>query len=460
MIVFDNITIRSALPLADQRSTPDAGALGLQVSNYSNREFTIQVMPDGIETIIPAYSLVTLPVNNAAVGQTIIKDLGISTAAAQSYMALSLIYLKEKTNAEVKTLADIPRYVQNLIVAFLQGVDITLGGLLNQEGILRVLDAAGVLGIDLKNDGMRFYDNAGNLALLFNTTRQNKTITVGAAGSGKDFTSIMAAWNTIPYLVVHNVTIEVDAGDYNEDLILDNRQGSGFVFIKGIGGEARVKTLTATDLYLQLFLSDITATTSTTNAFSLHRNKIVSMVNCKATAAAGGALRGLYCGQGEYSIQNCEFSNKPVAVYGSNGAHVLAIGLLGTGNTKAYVANYGTVEIFGGSIAGAWDSTAGIIIPHAVGGGQTQIMGQTLWDGKNLQIKTGHVTGLTTASWTYVPYGMTFTSAPRVVATFSKDASGDWHHVKTRNVTTTGFEITIGGSSVSGIEADWIAILI
>lgn len=74
------------------------------------------------------------------------------------------------------------------------------------------------------------------------------------------------------------------------------------------------------------------------------------------------------------------------------------------------------------------------------------------------KIAAGHVTGLGTASWTSVSFGKTFANIPRVVATYQQDTTGDVNELKIRNVTTTGFQITIGGSGFSGREADWIAI--
>ena len=76
------------------------------------------------------------------------------------------------------------------------------------------------------------------------------------------------------------------------------------------------------------------------------------------------------------------------------------------------------------------------------------------------KVATGHVTGLNTSAWSSVSFGKTFSSVPRVVATYNRDITGDVNELKIRSVTTTGFEITIGGSGFSSWEADWIAILV
>lgn len=67
---------------------------------------------------------------------------------------------------------------------------------------------------------------------------------------------------------------------------------------------------------------------------------------------------------------------------------------------------------------------------------------------------------LTTASWTSVSFGKTFPSAPRVFGQYTHNFTGDIGELKVRNITTTGFEATIGGSGYSGISANWFAILV
>ena len=67
---------------------------------------------------------------------------------------------------------------------------------------------------------------------------------------------------------------------------------------------------------------------------------------------------------------------------------------------------------------------------------------------------------LTTASWTTVSFGKTFPSAPRVFGQYTHDFTGDIGMLKIRNISTTGFQATIGGSGFSGIAANWFAILV
>ncbi len=67
---------------------------------------------------------------------------------------------------------------------------------------------------------------------------------------------------------------------------------------------------------------------------------------------------------------------------------------------------------------------------------------------------------LTTASWATVSFGKTFPSAPRVFGQYTHDFTGDIGMLKIRNISTTGFQATIGGSGFSGIAANWFAILV
>jgi hypothetical protein len=67
---------------------------------------------------------------------------------------------------------------------------------------------------------------------------------------------------------------------------------------------------------------------------------------------------------------------------------------------------------------------------------------------------------LTTASWASVSFGKTFASAPRVFGQYTHDFTGDIGTLKIRNITTTGFQATIGGSGYSNISANWFAVLV
>ncbi len=79
-------------------------------------------------------------------------------------------------------------------------------------------------------------------------------------------------------------------------------------------------------------------------------------------------------------------------------------------------------------------------------------------EGGIVEIDCGHVTGLNTSNWVTVTFNRTFSSPPKVVAMYSQDFSGDLGPLKVRNITTTGCQMTIGGSGQTGREADWIAI--
>jgi hypothetical protein len=67
---------------------------------------------------------------------------------------------------------------------------------------------------------------------------------------------------------------------------------------------------------------------------------------------------------------------------------------------------------------------------------------------------------LTAASWASVSFGKTFPSAPRVFGQYTHDFTGDIGTLKIRNITTTGFQATIGGSGYSNISANWFAVLV
>ena len=67
---------------------------------------------------------------------------------------------------------------------------------------------------------------------------------------------------------------------------------------------------------------------------------------------------------------------------------------------------------------------------------------------------------LTTSSWSYISFGKTFPSSPKVFGQYTHNFSGDIGELKIRNITTTGFEAIIGGSGFSNISANWFAILV
>ena len=60
--------------------------------------------------------------------------------------------------------------------------------------------------------------------------------------------------------------------------------------------------------------------------------------------------------------------------------------------------------------------------------------------------------------YTQVNFNKTFANVPKVVCTCSSNTNGVIA-LKTRNITTTGFEVTIGGSGFStALSFDWIAM--
>lgn len=102
------------------------------------------------------------------------------------------------------------------------------------------------------------------------------------------------------------------------------------------------------------------------------------------------------------------------------------------------------------------------IVLNTAGGGGVYVNGTEITTGTTSGLKID--TGTTTISgydWKSVSFSFTFSSAPKVVATYAQNAtSSGIAPLKTQSVTTTGFQICLASGSDDSITryVDWIAI--
>lgn len=156
-------------------------------------------------------------------------------------------------------------------------------------------------------------------------------------------------------------------------------------------------------------------------------------------------------------------SGKPaVTLDAGNGK--ISIGNLSLTNVSTYYPQI----LAGGSYTLIIESNVGISIGNSGHGiivvdssGETVDINDPLYVEDVRVPRTDYGTAaLTGVSWASVSFGFTFDAAPKVVCTYAQDAaSSGIYPLKTKSVTTTGFQVCMAGSSGSGTRyVDWIAV--
>jgi len=166
MIVYNNKIVTSSELLDDFHTNADMGTYGVQVTNYSNREIEIEIIPDGTADIIPAYALATYPIEFVRLAQVTIKDRGQSAASALDYMHVSLAFIKTPVTRDMTLMGNMPTYVQSIIVTALQGVSAIFGGIANADGTVTIKDGTGATFIEITKDGIKVIEAADKYIIL------------------------------------------------------------------------------------------------------------------------------------------------------------------------------------------------------------------------------------------------------------------------------------------------------
>jgi hypothetical protein len=184
-----------------------------------------------------------------------------------------------------------------------------------------------------KVDGITITIDANGIISTMSET-VNRTITVGV---GKDFTTIQAAINSIKKRVDAVITVNVDAGTYNEDIIIAGFYGKGYLTINGGNSLATavnyiVKSVTIANCMARVNAKGFTANTTTGIAFAGVLSMYPDFAWCRTVVSATSQI-GFFTQNAFASISECEASNKNYGLYASTCSVVISSNwIAGSGN--------------------------------------------------------------------------------------------------------------------------------
>ncbi|KWX76035.1 hypothetical protein [Paenibacillus jilunlii] len=228
--------------------------------------------------------------------------------------------------------------VSNVEFGYLDGVTSGIQGQLNSKAPLATTPQQTTADITyyVRTDG-----NDGNNGL--------------ANTAGGAFRTIGKAVSMIPQNVNHAVVVNIAAGTYAEDVVLKGFGGGGTLGINA-SGTVNVTRLSMQENTIQVTITGITATTTTTNAIELISNVWTWLQNCNVTASAGSYYGVMVYGGGAV-ISGGMYSNKTTSIWARSGANVFVVGVSGSGSGYGYLATEGAK--IGGSV-GTMSATAAI----------------------------------------------------------------------------------------------------
>lgn len=212
-----------------------------------------------------------------------------------------------------------------------------------------------------------------------------------AAGA---FKTINRAISLIPQVVNHIVSINVSAGTYAEDVLLEGINGAGHVEFNG--NTVSIKSFTVARC-VRVVVSGFTATSTTKVAFYAYEGVMVSFNNC-ITTVSNANLNGISIFNQRAQIEECTVSNRGTAIQIEKGQASI-VNCTGTGNTAAILPSGGAVVntvgtmpsgiIHGGfgGVANAW-------------GDNTTIQRSAFAAGSNASVTT-----IAPRTWTKVGFG-------------------------------------------------------
>jgi hypothetical protein len=199
--------------------------------------------------------------------------------------------------------------------------------------------------------GLDFYDSTAASAERIATTTANATITVGP--SGKDYTSIQDAINSLPKFINHDIVISIYDDTYAEDILLRGFSGSGTLTVQSANGQNAVSinsvkifacnlgTNSAGTDYSGLTFGgyDDTDTISITEdgtmsvAVKVVSSSVVSLEHLLIDGATPDLQKGVLCSGSKVKIHDVEIKDKTIGIQADYGAIVSLDLVTGSGNS-------------------------------------------------------------------------------------------------------------------------------
>jgi len=199
------------------------------------------------------------------------------------------------------------------------------------------------------------------------------------------FVTISKVTSLIPQIVNHVITINIEAGTYNEDLKVRGKTGGGAIIINGatsLTNTHNLKSVNIEQCPLSVTIQGINTTNTTGNSFTLVRSNSVYIQHCKSNT-------GFLFADTRASIRNSEGSNS------ANGGITLI-----ENSTVISENNYGTNNIAGVLVSASMlyavgATPSGKNAPTEANGG---LITSNLINKNQIKLGTGHPEGVVTAN--------------------------------------------------------------
>jgi hypothetical protein len=327
-----------------------------------------------------------------------------------------------------------------------------------------IYTSSGVVYIDMFNasnvkrsswtyNGLDFFDATGAVVTRIATTTADATITVG---SGMDYEEISDAEHSLPYFIMHDITINVYSGDYS-GFIVNPHDGPGMITIRVYTGEtATVGYIYAYNCQCLLSIINFTATSTTKSGFQFWSCSDVRLLNCSTTVSAGTQY-GIYYANAKGSVTNGTISNRGAGVLAAGRSLVNLSNVAGSGNGTAIQCTDSVIFIgYANTIVGTVQNAAyqgGIITPlSGIDFSKQAISG--------LKVYTVQMGALAGVAYKYVDLDITADSwavAPKVFAIQSElvGSSGKLvTKVDSNNITTTNIRVYVYSGDGSNVTCN------
>ena len=250
----------------------------------------------------------------------------------------------------------------------IKGDTLTLGGANDINGTMLIKDSANANRLGIDKDGINFFDSTGSKLVTLATTTQDRLITVG---SGKNFSTIQAAIDSLPMLINHQITIEVYAGTYSR-VNISNRLGQGVIQIAvaansnvSIVGIDIKNNICSVELLGYNATYPIKSTLTTDYAITVLNSLSVKIDYASITSSA--VQIGIYTQRSNVLVSNTVISSRSTGLFADINSQVVAENITGTSNTNGLWANGSTINEVGGNTIAATFSrrveNGGQIIP-------------------------------------------------------------------------------------------------
>lgn len=223
-----------------------------------------------------------------------------------------------------------------------------------------------------------YYDEKTKLlTIITGSTTADATITVG---SGKDYTTVQAAVDSLPMFINNDITITIYDGTYAEDVLISNKLGIGtLTIIKNAGDTVNIKSFWILRCDCSVSLENFTVTDGAATA----RLSGIAADNCNKVDITGVGMtaaktdyRGIMYLNSNGTVDGCTVSNRIFAIEAFGNSLVNVYDCDGTGNTVGlYAAGAIIFNGSGNTITGTTpiQATDGGIITDVEGDWMAQI---------------------------------------------------------------------------------------